>query len=182
MTSRRSRISRTPAIQAPKPAVTPPLFRDTVSPIMAEITAGKQRGRPFRRGESGNSAGRPVGARHKATVAAETLLDGEAEGLTRKVLEMALAGDTVAMRLCLERILPPRRERPVRFNLPKLQSPSDAAAAMAAIAAGVADGNLTPSEAGELSKLVDAYVKALEASDFDQRLRVIEAKGDATRP
>src|SRR5947209_14724599 len=51
-----------------------------VSPIMAEITAGKQRGRPFRRGESGNSAGRPVGARHKATVAAETLLDGEAEG------------------------------------------------------------------------------------------------------
>src|SRR5207248_1837063 len=86
-----------------------------VSPIMAEITAGKQRGRPFRRGESGNSAGRPVGARHKATVAAETLLDGEAEGLTRKVLEMALAGDNVAMRLCLERILPPRRERPVRF-------------------------------------------------------------------
>jgi len=105
------------------------------------------------------------------------LLDGEAEGLTRKVLEMALAGDTVAMRLCLERILPPRRERPVRFNLPKLQSPSDAAAA-----AGVADGNLTPSEAGELSKLVDAYVKALDASDFDQRLRAIEAKGDATRP
>src|SRR5205823_6586133 len=90
------------AIQPPKPAVTPPLFRDIVSPIMAEITAGKQRGRPFRRGESGNSAGRPVGARHKATVAAETLLDGEAEGLTRKVLEMALAGDTVAMRLCLE--------------------------------------------------------------------------------
>src|SRR5437899_1552656 len=82
----------------------------------------------------------------------------------------------------LERILPPRRERPVRFNLPKLQSPSDAAAAMAAIAAGVADGNLTPSEAGELSKLVDAYVKALDASDFDQRLRAIEAKGDATRP
>ena len=52
---------------------------------------------------------------------------------------------------------------------------------MAAIAAGVADGNLTPSEAGELSKLVDAYVKA-HASDFDQRLRAIEAKGDATRP
>ena len=69
----------------------------------------------------------------------------------------------------------------MRFNLPKLQSPSDAAAAMAAIAAGVADGNLTPSEAGELSKLVDAYVKA-HASDFDQRLRAIEAKGDATRP
>lgn len=86
---------------------------------MAERTAGKQRGRPFRRGESGNPAGRPIGARHKATVAAEALLDGEAERLTRKVLEMALAGDIVAMRLCLERILPPRRERPVRFKLPE---------------------------------------------------------------
>jgi len=102
--------------------------------------------------------------------------------LTRKVLEMALAGDIAAMRLCLERILPPRRERPVRFKLPELQSPPDAAAAMAALAAAVADGDLTPSEAAELSKLVAAYVKALEASDFDQRLRAIEAKGDATRP
>jgi len=110
------------------------------------------------------------------------LLDGEAERLTRKVLEMALAGDIVAMRLCLERILPPRRERPERFKLPELQSPPDAAAAMAALAAPVADGDLTPSEAAELSKLVAACVKALEASDFDQRLRAIEAKGDATRP
>ena len=53
---------------------------------------------------------------------------------------------------------------------------------MAALAAAVADGELTPSEAAELSKLVAAYVKALEASDFDQRLRAIEAKDDATRP
>ena len=82
---------------------------------MAEKTARKQRGRPFRRGESGNPAGRPIGARHKATILAEALLDGEAEGLTRKVLEMALAGHTVALRLCMERILPPRRERPVPF-------------------------------------------------------------------
>ena len=76
---------------------------------------------------------------------AEALLDGEAEGLTRKVLEMALAGDTMALRLCLERTLPPRRERPVRFRLPALQTPADAAAPMAAIAAAVADAHLTPS-------------------------------------
>jgi hypothetical protein len=139
--------------------------------------AAKTRGRPFKPGNSG----RPKGARHKATLAAEAMLDGEAEGLTRKVLDMALAGDIVALRLCLERILPPRRERPVHFRLPALESPADAAAAMAAIADAVADANLTPSEAGELSKLVEAYIKALEATDFDQRLRAIEAKGDATR-
>ena len=160
----------------------PPLFYGRLPYNMAEKTAGKQRGRPFRRGESGNPAGRPIGARHKATILAEALLDGEAEGLTRKVLEMALAGDMVALRLCLERILPPRRERPVRFHLPALQTPADAVTAMAAIAAAVADGNLMPSEAGELSKLIDIYVRAVEAREFDQRLQAIEARGDAKRP
>lgn len=149
---------------------------------MAEKTAGKQRGRPFRKGDSGNPAGRPLGARHKATVAAETLLDGEAEALTRKAVEMALSGDITALRLCLERILPPRRERPVRFRLPLLQSPADAAAAMAAIAAAVANANLTPGEAAELSQLVESYVKSLEATEFDERLRALEAKGHAARP
>jgi hypothetical protein len=93
---------------------------------------------------------------------------------------LALKGDTVALRLCLERVLPPRRERPVHFALPDLRSPADAAS-MAAIAAAVADGGLTPSEAGELSKLVDTYVRALEASEFDRRLRAIELIDSAMR-
>jgi len=78
--------------------------------------------------------------------------------------------------LCLERILPPRRERPAHFALPELRSPADAAAAIAAIAAAVADGDLTPSEAGELAKLVDTYVRTPETSDFDRRLRAVEEK------
>jgi hypothetical protein len=49
-------------------------------------------------------------------MAAEALLDGEAEALTRKAVELALAGDTVALRLCLERLLPPRRSRRVTFD------------------------------------------------------------------
>jgi hypothetical protein len=122
-----------------------------------------------------------MGARRKATVAAEALLDGEAEALTRKAVEMALAGDGAALRLCLDRIIPPRRERPVRFNMPVMQSPGDAVAAMAAIAAAVAQAHLTPGEAAELSNMVGNYVKALEAAEFDERLRALEAKGFATR-
>jgi len=76
---------------------------------MTEKTAEKQhatRGRPFQPGQSGNPDGRPKGARNAATVAAEVLLDGEAEAITRKCVELAKEGDTVALRLCLERILP----------------------------------------------------------------------------
>jgi hypothetical protein len=77
---------------------------------------------------------------------------------------------------------PARRERSVRFQLPALQSAADAVGAMAAITAGVAAGEVTPGEAAELSKLVEAFVTALEASEFDQRLRTVEERNRATRP
>src|SRR5436190_21458026 len=71
-------------------------------------TARTERG-TFGRG----NPGKPKGARHRTTLAVEALLDGEAEGLTRKAIKMALAGDTVALRLCMDRIAPARKDRPV---------------------------------------------------------------------
>src|ERR687893_1589370 len=94
----------------------------------------------FQPGQSGNPNGRPVGSRNKSKLALEALLEGEAEGLTRKAVEMALAGDTTAMRLCLERIYPARKDTPVAFDLPKLETPADAIRAMAAIMSAVANG------------------------------------------
>ena len=76
---------------------------------------GPVRGRPFAKGQSGHPAGRPAGARNKKTLAAAVLLDGEAEALTRRAVELAFAGDPMALRLCIERILPPCRERTVKF-------------------------------------------------------------------
>ena len=128
----------------------------------------------FRKGRSGNPQGCPTGSRHKATLAAEALLDGESETLTRKAIAMALNGDAAAMRLCLERILPPRRDRPVNIELPPLGAAGDAVRAMAAITARVAQGGLTPSEAGDLSSLVSAYVKAIEVSELEKRVLALE--------
>src|SRR6185436_9264718 len=104
----------------------------------------------FQRGQSGNPAGKPPGSRNRTTTAVEALLDGEAEKLTRKAVEMALSGDTVAMRLCLDRIVPARKDRPVPFTLPKLETAADALAATAALVEAVAAGQLTPSEAAEV--------------------------------
>jgi hypothetical protein len=143
---------------------------------LAETTASKQRGQPFRKGQSGNPRGRPSGVRNAATVLAEQLLDGEAEALIRKAVEKAKKGDMAALRLCIERILPPRRERPVTFKLPELASANDASKAMAAITAAVAGGGLTPAEAGELSRLVETYVKALEVTEIELRLQALEDK------
>jgi hypothetical protein len=144
-----------------------------------EITSSPQdrRGNPgwWPPGVSGNPAGRPPGARNKATMAAEELLDGDAQAITRTAIELAKNGRMGALRLVMERICPPRKDRPVNFMLPKLEQPADALAAAAAIVDAVAAGELTPAEAAELSRVVSTYVATLEANDFEERLRKLEA-------
>ena len=128
----------------------------------------------FRKGCSGNPDGRPPGTRNKATETAELLLDGEAEALTRKALELALDGDPRALRLCLERVIPPRRQRPVRLALEPVANAADLAGAMAAVTNAAAQGAITPGEAAELARVVEIFVRAVETSDFERRLRQLE--------
>jgi len=129
---------------------------------------------PFEPGKSGNPAGKLKGTRNRTTMAVEALLDGEAEAITRKAIELAKGGDLTALRLCLDRIASPRKDRPVLFGLPPITSPANAAQASAALVAAVVAGDLTPSEASELGKLIEAYVKALEATEFAERLAKLE--------
>jgi Family of unknown function (DUF5681) len=143
--------------------------------LMTETTVRKQN-KPwqFQPGQSGNPRGRPKGCRHRATVAAEALLDGEAEGLTRKAIELALAGDTTALRLCLERILPARKDRPVQLELPPLEGVQDFAKATITLIGAVAAGELTPAEAGEVAKLIEGHRTAIEMADLEERVRRLE--------
>ena len=122
--------------------------------------------------------GKPKGSRHKATMASLSLLDGEAEALTRKAIEAALGGDTVALRLCLERIAPVRKDAPVQFALPEMSSAEDAAKAAASVLTAVSDGELTPSEGSHVMALVETYRRTLETSELEARVTALEA-GDA---
>jgi len=146
---------------------------------------GRGRGRPFEKGCSGNPAGRRLGSRNKATLAAATLLAGEAEALTRKAVEMALAGDPTAMRLCIERVLPPCRERTVSVALPPLAdvrdgrtsrpSTRDVSLAMDAVTTALGQGEITPSEAERIAGTVETFVRAIEATRRDgSRLNLLE--------
>src|SRR3954454_18747405 len=87
--------------------------------------------------------GRPLGARNKATLAAVALLEGEAEALTRRCVELALAGDTTALRLCLERLLP--EGRAVRLQLP-MRTPADLDAAAETMSEALAEGAIVLDE------------------------------------
>ena len=94
--------------------------------------------------------------------------------MTRKAVELALSGDPTALRLCLDRLIAPHRERLVPLALPPMRKPADLAAAMEAIAAAVGRGLLAPAEASELAKVVDTFANAIESRDFDSRLRALE--------
>ena len=96
--------------------------------------------------------------------------------MTRKAIELAKEGDTTALRLCLERIVPPRKDRPVSFAIPSIANANEAASLMSALLAAVASGGVTPSEASEVSKIIGGYVEALKASELEARLRVLEAR------
>jgi hypothetical protein len=144
------------------------------TPASTDKTAQKPRGRPFARGNSANPNGRPKGSRNKTTMAVEALLDGEAAALTRKVVELAKEGDMAALRLCLDRILPPRRDRPVTFEMPALATAADAMTVSTALVQAVGRGELTPAEATEISALVAAHIRLLETVELERRIAALE--------
>jgi hypothetical protein len=122
------------------------------------------RGKPFQKGRSGNPGGRRRGSRNRATLAAAVLLEGESEALTRKAVELALAGEPVALRLCIERILPVCRERAVRLALPAIEGANDISAAANAVTSALARGALTPSEAERIAIVVETLARAIDTT------------------
>jgi len=120
--------------------------------------------------------GRPIGSRHKTTLAVESLLGGEAERLTRKVIELALAGDTTALRLCMDRIAPVPKSRPVKFDIPMVRAAADLPPALTALMQAAGSGNLTPDEAASVAGLLELQRRAIETAEIEARLSALEAR------
>lgn len=121
--------------------------------------------------------GKPKGARHRVTRAIETLLEGQHEALTQAAIDKALEGDTVALRLCLDRLAPPRKDAPISFDLPPVTTVADAVAAASSVLAAVAAGEVTPDEAGRVMALLSAHRGLVETGDLEARIAALEAKG-----
>jgi hypothetical protein len=117
-------------------------------------------------------------------LAAEALLEGEAKRLARSAIEKALDGDSQALRLCMDRLIPPRRDRPVTFVLPRIFDASVAKATSEIISAA-SYGELSLAEAETLVRILEGYSKVLFAQEFEQRLSRLEEQklnenGDAS--
>jgi Family of unknown function (DUF5681) len=129
----------------------------------------------WKKGQSGNPAGMPKGTRHRVTMLAEKLMEDDAEDIVRAVVNAAKAGDPTAMRLCIERLAPVRKGRPITFDLPEIETASDISKALGAIAKSMAAGELTPDEAGTVATVMEADRKAIETVELEERVRRLEA-------
>jgi hypothetical protein len=127
-------------------------------------------------GHSGNPTGRPKGARNRVTRAVEALIDGQGEALAAKAVEKALQGDSTMLRALLSTLVPPRRERTVEFELPKIESAADAVKASSAVMTACAAGELSPHEASEITGLISTHVGAIEVGELEARVAALEKK------
>jgi Family of unknown function (DUF5681) len=171
-----------PSAAAPNSALAAPAAGEeapAAAPVLepsAEQSAQKQRGPPFEPGQSGNPNGRPKGARNRVTRAVEALIDGQGEALGAKAVEKALQGDSTMLRALLSTLVPPRRERTVEFELPKIESAADARKASSAVITACAAGELSPHEASQIMGLISTHVHAIEVAEREARAAAPEKK------
>ena len=130
----------------------------------------------FKPGQSGNPSGKPKGSLNRVTLAIQSLLDGEGEELTRKAIELAKEGDLTALRLCLERICPPRKSRPIAIDLPDVKTSLGVSQAQSTVVQAVGEGELTPDEGQVLSNILESRRKSIETEDHERRLDELEKR------
>jgi hypothetical protein len=136
----------------------------------------------FQKGQSGNPAGRPRGSRNKRTLLLESLLHDQGESITRKLIELANGGEMRAIGMCMDRLLPVAKGQSVACDIPPMQKPMDAIAALSAFFDAVRVGDLTPAEAAALAKLVHTWMHTMGCITFERRLRQVEKEKGIVPP
>ena len=105
----------------------------------------------------------------------EVLLEGEAEDLTRKVIEKAKNGDMMALRICFDRLYPIQKGRSIQIQLlPPIKQANDVVQGYEAILNAVSDGSITPDEASTIANVLESKRKAIETHEIEKRISVLE--------
>ena len=128
----------------------------------------------FQPGQSGNPSGRPQGSRNKATLIAEQLIDGQAEELVKMCISMAKKGDTTAMKIMMDRLIPPRRDRGIQLALPDVKTPKDVLNVIGTVIKSIGDGKLDADQAKTLARILEVQRKSIETVEIEQRITALE--------
>jgi hypothetical protein len=148
---------------------------------VSESKNDKKTGNRFQPGNS-HGKGRPEGSRNRATILLQKLMADDAEAIVRKVISQAKSGDGLALKLCMERLIPPMKDRHIQLDFPRVHSAQDVVEASACLVQAVAAGELTPGEAHAVSGLLEVHRRASETATLEKRIAELERKvGDGER-
>jgi hypothetical protein len=149
------------------------LSNDSVSPQEHSASSARRSGR-FSKGTSGNPAGRPRGSRNRSTVLVEALLQEEAEPLTRKLIEMAKEGDPIAMRLCMDRLSPARKDRTIDLPRGPVETLPQIRSGMSTVVQAIGDGSITPAEGETVANVLTLQSNVVTNTEIVPRLEQLE--------
>lgn len=128
----------------------------------------------WKKGQSGNPAGKPQGMRNKATMMVLGLMEEGAEEITKAVIDAAKGGDLMAARLVIERLAPPLRERPINIDLPDTRTAEGCVEAQGSILQAVGMGELLPGEGATLAGIVENRRRSIETVELEARIQALE--------
>ena len=134
----------------------------------------------WKKGESGNPAGKAQGTRHKATTMLLSLMEQNAESITKTVIESARAGDLTAARMVLDRLVPHAKERPILLALPDTSTAEGVSHAQQAILQAVASGEITPGEGSILTSITENHRRSIATYELEARITALEVQHAAT--
>jgi hypothetical protein len=141
---------------------------------------------PFKPGHSGNPAGRKPGSRNRASQMLETLIDGQADALAQKAVELALQGNATLLKSFIERLAPERRGRSIELDLGSISNSADLAAAHIKVLNALSSGKISAEEAVAISKVIDSTRVGLRAhelleEDARERQRIADERAEQQR-
>ena len=110
----------------------------------------------FKPGHGRPGPARAAGQRNKTTELLEKMLADDGGDVVKAVIDRARAGDMVAARLVLERVVPVRKGRPIAIKLPAIACPADVLAALSATINQMAAGEITPDETAVVAGVLDS--------------------------
>ncbi len=123
---------------------------------------------PFKPGQSGNPAGKKPGTKSKK----RQLLESHSKELLRKLVDLALAGDPTALRLCIDRLLP--RLRPESAPIRVDTDAKDLVTQAQAIVQAALTGALPPDVTRDLTAALADVARLKEFTELEERLAALE--------
>ena len=146
----------------------------------------KTRGKPFQPGNNFGK-GRPAGSRNKATLVLEALIEGQGEEIINTIIASAKDGDMTAAKALLDRLVPTRKSSPPAISLSPAASTTHLEGALFEVFNHLADQNLAPEEAAQITSVIASHIKLHETLKLEDRILQLEqkigiAKTDTTHP